>query len=551
MWRLCWPLLLVAGSVWGFNPCQDPADYRPQAQVTSSYACHEMVSAIERSNITAASCGDAVPGGAANRSWTYYVQLTGSSCCSGLPGNMCGTPFLPCADPVDYDPSAQSTVLGSCSTAVGLLTQLGVNSSTCSNDFQGHPTPTSHYVQTVGEHCCRSGRASEVCGSRYQTCSNEADFLSDFQPINGTSCGAISSMLRMSGFGSRISCADSVLGVPASTYISLLEASCCRAGSTVNHACGVPWSPCSNRSDFRPTAEASMSGHSVGSCSGLVSTLNFHSFNSSMCENTLATTGLPFRAYVQATESNCCGTGTPVHACGQPYMPCQSMNEFRPNQEVVPGTTCRAITDALANARFTADRCDDIFSGGVPFSTYVKMSERACCGSAFSGRGTCGTSLNPCANPDRFDGSAQIMGTMCASAMAQMYDVLDVFSVNCSTCMAPCMPGSRVTLRDMLPQGSSCCDGSAFVNACEACGPTRASTSTTTLPPFTTPAPPPAPPPLAIEMTDSRDLQSLRSEIAALRQEVQDFRSAAMPQQYLALSAVAMACMSWTVGAGT
>lgn len=545
MWRLCWPLLLVAGSVWGFNPCQDPADYRPQAQVSSSYACHQMVSAIEGHNITAASCREAVPGGGANRTWNYYVQLTGSSCCSGPPGNMCGSPFVPCADPTDYDPSAQSAVLGSCSTAVSMLTQLGVNSSTCSNDFQGHPTPTSHYVQTVGEHCCRSGRGNEICGSRYQTCSDDADFLADFQPVNGTSCRAIRSMLRMSGFGSRISCADSVLGVPVSTYISVLEGSCCRTGSTVNHACGVPWNPCRNPADFRPTAQATMSGQSVGSCSGLVSTLNFHSFNSSMCENTLST-GLPFRAYVQATESNCCGNQTPVHACGQPYMPCQSMSQFLPNQEVVPGTTCQAVMDALANARFSPDRCEETFAGGVSFSTYVKMSERACCGSAFSGRGTCGTSLNPCENPNLFQGTSQIMGTMCASAMAQMYDIPDVFSVNCSTCTAPCMRGSSVTLRDMLPHGSSCCGGSAFVNICEACGPAR-STATTTPPPFTTPAPPTTPPPIAIELTDGRDLESLRSQIAALRQEVQDpdSRGAAMPKQCLTLSVVALACLSW------
>eukprot|EP00930_Biecheleria_cincta_P067183 TRINITY_DN5360_c0_g1_i1.p1 TRINITY_DN5360_c0_g1~~TRINITY_DN5360_c0_g1_i1.p1 ORF type:complete len:553 (+),score=67.65 TRINITY_DN5360_c0_g1_i1:135-1793(+) len=551
MWRLCWLPLLVAGSVWGFNPCHDPADYRPHAQVSSSYACHEMVSVIERSNITAESCEEAVPGGAAGRTWKYYVQLTGSSCCSGPPGSICGRPFLPCAEPTDYDPSAQTTVLGSCSTAVGLLTQMDISSSTCSNGFQGHTTPTSYYVHTLGERCCRSGNGSEICGPRYQTCSDEADFLPDFQPVNGTSCGSIRSMLRMSGFGSHISCADSVLGVPVSTYINMLETSCCRAGSTVNHACGVAWSPCSNRADFTPSAEATMSGQSVGTCSGLVSTLNFHSFDSSMCDNTLATTGLSFRSYVQATESNCCGTGTPVHACGQPYIPCQSMSDFLPNREVVPGTTCQAILHSLTDARFTADRCDDIFAGGVPFSTYVKMSEQVCCGSPLSGRGTCGTSLNPCANPNSFDATAQIMGTMCTSAMAQMFDVPDILSVNCSTCMEPCMRGSKLTLKDMLPQVSSCCGGSSFVNVCQACGPQGATTAPTTLPPFTTPAPPaPPPPPPPVALTDDQDLQALRDEIAALRQDVQNTRSAAVPRQCLALSAVALACLIWAVAAG-
>lgn len=550
MWRLCWPLLLVAGSVLGFNPCHDPADYRPQARVSSSYTCHQMVSAIESNNFTVEKCGEVIPGdhgNGINRTWKYYVQLTGSSCCSGLPGNMCGRPFLPCADPSDYDPSAQTTVLGSCSTAVGLLTELEVNSSTCSNDFQGHHSPMSYYVQTVGAHCCRSGRGNDVCGPRYQTCSDEADFLPDFQPVNGTSCRSISSMLQMAGFGSRISCADSLLGVPVSTYISLLEGSCCRAGSTVNHACGggVPWSPCSNRSDFRPTAQATMLGESLGSCSGLVSTLNFHNFDSSMCENNLPTTGLPFRTYVEATESNCCGTGTPVNACGRTYIPCRSMSEFLPNREVVPGTTCQAAMDALTNARLTQDRCEEVWNG-LTFSTYTKMTERVCCGSEFSGRGMCGSFVNPCVNPHRFTGNSMIMGQwMCSQAMSQLErDYPDVHNANCSTCMAFALSSHGVTLKDALYYGgTSCCGGSAFINVCEACGPARA-TVTTTPPPFTTPAPPT--PPSTTIATDG-DLESLRAEIAALRQEVKDDRSAAMRQQWLALPAVALACLSWAV----
>lgn len=548
MWLFCLPLLLAASFVQGFNPCQDPAEFRPNAKVSSSYTCQEATRVIETNNVTVARCGEAAP---LNRTWRFYVQLVGISCCSGIPNDMCGRPFIPCADPTDYVPTAHTTGLGLCSTAVGVLQDLDIefDSYSCSKGFQGHSTPISHYVQMVGEGCCRSGKGTDVCGVAYQTCRDEADFLPDFEPTKGTSCSAIRSMLRMSGFGSRIGCADSVLDVPVSTYTSLLEGSCCRAGSAVNHACGVPWNPCSNRSDFTPTAEAAIAGHAVGSCSGLVGTLNFHKFTNSMCEHTLETTGLPFRAYVQATETNCCGTGTPLLACGKPYLPCKSMSDFLPNKEVVPGTTCQAVLDSVTNARFSADRCDDTFAEGVPFSTYLKMSEHVCCGLPSLGSGTCGKLVNPCANPSQFDSTAQIMGANCASAMAQMYDISDVLAVNCSTCMTPCLPGSKVTLREMLPQGSSCCGDSAFVNVCEACSATRtpAQRTTTTLPQVKTPASPP-------RLTDEKDLETLEAEIAALKQDTQQvekqaFRGAAAPQQCLALSAVALACLSWAVAA--
>eukprot|EP00440_Ansanella_granifera_P039036 gb/GFBE01042349.1/.p1 GENE.gb/GFBE01042349.1/~~gb/GFBE01042349.1/.p1 ORF type:complete len:542 (+),score=97.70 gb/GFBE01042349.1/:1-1626(+) len=473
MWRIC-ALLVAASLVAGFNPCANVGDYKPQASISSSYLCEDIVNLITSNGVSAESCDEMSNGG---KPWKYYVQLAGISCCAGKPGDMCGLPFLPCAEPANYDMAATTSSLGSCATAVGLLTELGTSSEHCHDDFQGSGTPTSYFVQDVGMSCCREGKGSYVCGAPYNTCKNEEDFTPDVQPSSGTSCKSIVGMLRMAGFPTKIGCADNVLDVPVKTYISMVEMGCCGDGK-INHACGVPWNPCKNAVDFTPNANAYIDGMSVGSCSGLVSTLNFYKFSSDKCDDDLAN-GVTFKTYAEAVETSCCGTGDRIYECGEPYNPCVTPTDFMPDVEVAPGTSCQAVMNSMHTAGFQQSMCNDIFAGNAPYATYIKMAERVCCGSAWGGKGTCGTSLNPCKNPNNFVGTAQIMGTQCGSAMAQMFDVPDIFAVDCTTCLSPVMAGRTITLKQMLPSGQSCCGGNAYVDVCDQCGTTVVTTTTT------------------------------------------------------------------------
>jgi len=384
----------------------------------------------------------------------------------------------------------------------------------------------------------------------------EADFQADKEPSPGTTCKAIRSMLRMSGFPGSKHCSENVLDVPIQTYVEMLELSCCDVGQ-VNHACGSPWVPCVDHADFTPNAEVNVGGQSVGHCAGIVSTLNFHKFDDSKCEEELVE-GATFTSYVRAVKGNCCGNGQAVASCGDPYSPCISESDFLPDVEVAPGTTCQAIMDNMYVAGFEKRMCDDIFAGNAPYAVYIKMAERVCCGSAWGGKGTCGTSLNPCANPNSFQGTAKIMGTQCASAMAQMYDVPDVFELSCRQCRKPAMPGQSITFMDVLPASQSCCGSSQPADVCDKCREASvtpiavASAPAAALPSSpvaaasepeatTTAAPTPAP-------SNDDEYADMMAELAAMREEMANGNkgSATRSARFTRLCGLAMAAaLAW------